>query len=167
MDRWKAGDEIQESIRTLVGEAHPHLADIVDDVIVIFREKASKKGGAPVLGKTGKAPALLSLLGERQYKFILELGADTWANLDGDQRQALLDHQLCYIGGEEDEKSGDMKYHLNEPDICYFSEEIDRRGHWRPDLTPPEEEKEETQELSKSEQIDLLLEDDDDDGNDS
>ena len=161
MDRWKAGEEVQDSIRTLIGEAHPHLADIADDIIVIFREKASKKGGAPVLGKTGKAPALLSLLGERQYKFIVELGADTWADLDGEQRIALLDHQLCYIGGEEDEKSGEMKYHLNEPDISYFSGEVDRRGHWRPDLTPPAEDSDTTPELTQSEQLDLLLEDED------
>jgi len=157
MDRWKAGEDIQESIRTLVGEAHPHLADIVDDIIVIFREKASKKGGIPVLGKTGKAPALLSLLGERQYKFIVELGADTWTDLDEAQRLALLDHQLCYIGGEEDEKTCEMKYHLNEPDISYFSGEVERRGHWRPDLTPPKEESEDTPEMTQSEQLDLLL----------
>ena len=162
MDRWKAGDEIQESVRNHIGQTHPHLADIAEDIIVIFREKASKKGGYPVLGKTGKAPALLSLLGERQYKFIIELGADTWANLKDEERNALLDHQLCYIGGEEDEKSGDMKYHLTEPDISYFSEEVVRHGHWRPDLTPKTEEKEETQELSNSDQVDLLLEDDDD-----
>ena len=163
MDRWKAGSEIQAQIDTLIGEAHPHLADISEEIIVIFKEKASKKGGVPVLGKTGKAPALLSLLGERQYKYIIELGADTWATLEEAQRISLLDHQLCYIGGEEDEKSGEMKYHLNEPDISYFSGEVERRGHWRPELNSATEENEDTPpELSKSEQIDMLLGDDDD-----
>ena len=101
MDRWKAGDAIQEDIKTLIGEAHPHLADICDDIIVIFKEKASRKGGQPTLGKTSKAPALISLLGEREYQFVIELAADTWNQLDDTQKKALLDHQLCFIGGKK------------------------------------------------------------------
>jgi hypothetical protein len=142
MDRWKAGEETQDDIKTLVGEAHPHLVDIMDDIIVIFKEKASRKGGQPVLGKTSKAPALISLLGERDYQFVIELAADTWNLLDEVQRKALLDHQLCFIGGEEDEKSGEMKYYLTAPDISYFSSEVDRNGHWRPDLSESDEEEE-------------------------
>jgi len=140
MDRWKAGEEVQQSLRETVGKAHPHLADIVDEIIVIFKDKASRKGGQPILGKTSKAPALISVLGERQYQFVIELGADTWVLLDDDQRNALLDHQLSFIGGEEDEKTAEMKYHLTTPDISYFSGEVERHGHWRPDLSPKEEE---------------------------
>ena len=140
MDRWKAGDQVQETIRNLIGQAHPHLVDICDDIIVIFKEKASRKGGRPVLGKTSKAPALLSLLGEREYQFVIELAADTWNQLDEVQKNSLLDHQLCFIGGEEDQKSGEMKYHMNAPDISYFSSEVERNGHWRPDLSENEDE---------------------------
>lgn len=143
MDRWKAGEAIQESIKTLIGQAHPHLVDICDDIIVIFKEKASRKGGQPTLGKTSKAPALISLLGEREYQFVIELAADTWNQLDDTQKMALLDHQLCFIGGEEDEKTAEMKYHLTSPDISYFSDEVLRNGHWRPDLSPSDEEKQE------------------------
>ena len=135
MDRWKAGEEIQGQIKTLIGNAHPHLADICDDIIVIFKEKASCKGGKAILGKTSKAPALLSLLGEREYQFVIELAADTWNQLTDIQKNSLLDHQLCFIGGEEDQKSGEMKYHLTAPDISYFSSEVERNGHWRPDLS--------------------------------
>tara|TARA_B100000424_G_scaffold254058_1_gene231753 strand:+ start:283 stop:747 length:465 start_codon:yes stop_codon:yes gene_type:complete len=145
MDRWKAGDEIQENIKTLIGEAHPHLADICDDIICIFKEKASRKGGQPVLGKTSKAPALISLLGERDYQFVIELAADTWNLLEEDQRKSLLDHQLCFIGGEEDDKSGEMKYFMTAPDISYFSSEVERNGHWRPDLSESDEEEESTE----------------------
>lgn len=143
MDRWKAGEQIQESIKTLIGQAHPHLVDICDDIIVIFKEKASRKGGQPTLGKTSKAPALISLLGERQYQFVIELAADTWNLLSEEHKLALLDHQLCFIGGEEDEKTAEMKYFLTTPDISYFSSEVERNGHWRPDLSPSEEESEE------------------------
>jgi hypothetical protein len=142
MDRWKAGDQVQEQIRNLIGQAHPHLVDICDDIIVIFKEKASRKGGQPVLGKTSKAPSLISLLGEREYQFVIELAADTWNQLDDVQKNSLLDHQLCFIGGEEDQKSGEMKYHLTTPDISYFSSEVERNGHWRPDLSEKDEESE-------------------------
>lgn len=154
MDRWKAGDAVQENIKTLIGQAHPHLADICDDIIVIFKEKASRKGGQPVLGKTSKAPALISLLGEREYQFVIELAADTWNRLDDTQKMALLDHQLCFIGGEEDEKTCEMKYYLTAPDISYFSSEIERNGHWRPDLSESEEE--EGAEDSDAQDLDLL-----------
>lgn len=135
-DKWKAGPEIQEQINTLIGNAHPHLADIMNDIVVIFKEKCSRKGGIPILGKTSKAPAILSVLGEHTYEFVIELGADCWNNLNGEQRTALLDHQLCFIGGEEDEKSGEMKYFLSTPDVYYFSEEINRNGNWRADILP-------------------------------
>ena len=82
MDRWKSGEEIQSQLKTLIGKAHPHLATICDDIIVIFKEKASRKGGNPQLGKTSKAPSLITLLGERDYQFVIELGADTWNQLD-------------------------------------------------------------------------------------
>jgi hypothetical protein len=139
MDRWKAGEEIHESIKTLIGNHHPHLADISNDIVVIFKEKASRKAGCqPVLGKTSKASPLLSLLGDRKYQFIIELSADTWIKLSDDQKTALLDHQLSFIGGEEDEKTAEMKYYLVQPDISYFAAEVTRNGYWRPDLSEPE-----------------------------
>ena len=135
-DKWKAGPEVQEQINHLIGNAHPHLVDIMDDIVVIFKEKCSRKGGRPILGKTSKAPAILSVLGEHTYEFVIELGADCWNNLNEPQRLALLDHLLCFIGGEEDEKSGEMKYFLSTPDVYYFSEEVERNGSWREDMMP-------------------------------
>ena len=142
-DKWKAGEEIQQMINQLVGEAHPHLADIADQIVVIFKDKCSRKGGSPVLGKTSKAPAIIKVLGEADYEFVIELGADCWNMLTPEQKIALLDHQLCFIGGEEDPKTAEMKYYLTTPDVFYFSQEIERHGSWRPDLTPepdPEDE---------------------------
>ena len=40
-----------------------------------------------------------------------------------------------------------MKYFLTSPDISYFSSEIERNGHWRPDLSPAEESDEDAQDL--------------------
>ena len=132
MDRWKASDEVQDKIRSLISTHHTHLIDISDGVIVIFKEKASKKGGKPIFGRTTKAPALITLLSEREYKFVIEIGGDIWSALSDKEQTALLDHQLCFIGAEEIEQTGDMAYFLKEPDIYYFSEEVERNGSWRP-----------------------------------
>lgn len=137
-DKWKAKEELLDEMKLMIGQGHPHLTDICDDIIILFKEKASKKGGRPVFGKTSKAPAILSVLGERDYKFVLEIGWDVWTQLDAKQSKALLDHLLHFIGGEEVEETGEMKYYLREPDIYYFSEEVETHGHWRPDLNKEE-----------------------------
>ncbi len=158
-EKWKAGSEIQSTVNKLIGNSHPHLADICNEIVVIFKEKCSRKGGVPILGKTSKAPSILSVLGDHTYEFVIELGADCWNNLNGVQRECLLDHQLCFIGGEEDDKSGEMKYFLTTPDVFYFSEEIDRNGNWRDDITPdgiPEEDKSDTQGQTEEASTDFL-----------
>jgi hypothetical protein len=35
-DKWKAGPEVQEQINHLIGNAHPHLVDIMDDIVVVL-----------------------------------------------------------------------------------------------------------------------------------
>ena len=133
-NKWKAGDSEYITIRDLISTNHQHLVDVMDDIVVIFKERASKKGTTVIYGKTSKAPAILSLLGERPYQFVLEIGFDHWNTMLPAQKRALLDHLLCFIGGEEDEQTAEMKYYLREPDVYYFSEEIERNGHWRQEL---------------------------------
>ena len=132
MDKWKASAETHDKLKDLIASHHTHLVDVLDDIVIIFKEKASKKGDLIVYGKTSKAPAILSLLGEREWKFLIEIGYDAWQKLNDTQQTALLDHQLCFITGKEDEQTAAMKYSLTEPDVSYFTEEIARNGHWRP-----------------------------------
>jgi hypothetical protein len=140
MDKWKAGEALHQQVQSLIGNHHPHLADIADQIVVIFKDKCSKKGDTVILGKTSKAPNILSVLGEKDYKFVIEIGADVWDTLSENQKVYLLDHQLCFIGGEEDEKTAEMKYFISEPDVYYFSQEVLRHGSWRTDLFQENEE---------------------------
>ena len=144
--KWKASPELHLQLQEVIANHHPHLSGIFDDIVIIFKEKCSKRGGVSILGTTSKAPSILSVLGEQAYAFVIELGADEWNNLNLEQRNALLDHQLCFIKGEEDEKTGDMKYYLTTPDVYYFSEEVERHGNWRPLLNVEEEAEESTEE---------------------
>ena len=132
VDMWLASADVVEVTKTLIAKFHPHLAIVEDEIAILFREKASKAGGKVVLGKSKKAPSLISLLGNKNFKFILEVAADEWAGLNGKQQTALLDHLLCYCWGEEDSKTGDMKWSVRTPDLCFFKEEWKRHGNWRP-----------------------------------
>lgn len=134
MDIWKAGDDVMKRMQRLIANHHPHLALIEDEIGVIFREKASEVAGVIILGKTKKAPPILSVLTDKKftYKFIIELGADEWQNLSNPQQDALLDHHLCSMAVEEDANSGAIKCQIRPPDFVGYKGEVERHGMWRP-----------------------------------
>lgn len=136
MEVWKANQDVREIVKKIITNHHPMLVVYEDQIGLIFREKASKAGGQVVLGRTKKATVLLGVLGDVDYKFIIELASDEWHELNTMQREALLDHHLCACRVEEDEKSGNVKFFIAAPDFVGYRGEIERHGIWRPD---PEE----------------------------
>lgn len=134
MEIWKAGPEVMKSVSKLIGKHHPHLALIEEDIIVVFREKAIEKAGKIIMGATKKATPLLAVLTDKKYKykFIIEIGADVWKELDAKQQKALLDHHLCAMKVEEDPNTGETKCSLRPADFVGYREEIERWGMWRP-----------------------------------
>lgn len=136
MDIWKAEQHVVDMMVDLVNKYHHHLAPYVDQIAVIFREKAAKTGGCVILGKTKKAPLLVNLLGNVEYCFIIELAADEWTGLTTEQREALLDHHLCACRVEIDKKTGDPKFFIAPPDFVGYRGEIERHGIWRPSPEP-------------------------------
>ena len=132
-DHWKAPDEIHAQIKELIGQYHPDLALVVDEIVVVFREKAGSSGGQVVLGRSKRSTALANALSGVEYKFILEIAADQWENeLTSRQREALLDHLLTACRAEEDPKSGEVKCSIASPDISAYRENIERYGMWFP-----------------------------------
>ena len=127
---YKAEPQVYDIMRDLVGQYHPDLALVVDEIAIVFREKAASAGGRPVYGKARKATPLLGVLGDTDYKFILELAADEWLNLTSRQHQALIDHLLCAC--RADEEDGAIKCHMAPADVEFFFDELDRWGDWRP-----------------------------------
>lgn len=127
---WKAGEDVMTMMESLLGH-HPDLALVEDEIAVVFREKAAKKGGKIVLGSSKKAPAMLGVLGDTEYKFILEIAADEWQSLTNKQQLALVDHLLCGCGVEENPTTGTMKCFLRTPDVAFYWDELDRHGDWR------------------------------------
>ena len=133
VDYWKADKDsgIPKMLTTLLGH-HPDLVLVEDEIAVVFREKAAKKGGKVVLGNSKKAPAMIGVLGDTDYKFILEIAADEWGDLTSKQQLALVDHLLCTCGVEENPNTGNMRCFIRTPDVAFFWDELDRHGDWRP-----------------------------------
>ena len=130
---WKANDQIHAQLKELIGQNHPDLALVSDDIVAVFREKAGKSGGQVVLGNSKKVAAIANAIGNTEYKFVLELAADQWEHeLTSKQREALLDHLLTACRCEEDPKSGDLKCTVARPDIMAFRENVERYGMWFP-----------------------------------
>jgi hypothetical protein len=132
-DSWKAADDVYEIMKGLVASNHPDLALVVDEIIIVFNEKARKSGGNTVYGNAGRVGKMTNVIGGTDYKFILTLGADTWeTELSSRQRKALLDHLLCMCRCDEDPSSGELKCYNVRPDIMAFRENVERYGMWFP-----------------------------------
>jgi hypothetical protein len=130
MDVWKAGKDVTDQVESLIMKHHHDLAPFTKEIAVLFREKASKSGGVAVLGRSKKSPPILNVLGDGDYKFIIELAADEWANLTDTQKVALLDHHLCACSVEQD-KNGEDKFMITPPDFVGYRGELERHGIWR------------------------------------
>ena len=126
-----AGEEVVNTMKDLVAKYHPHLALVVDEIAVVFKEKATQVGDVVITGKSSKAPAILQTLSEVNWKFILLLAADQWKEMSDKERLALLDHHLCACRAEENEETQETRYFIQPPDVEFYREEIERHGFWR------------------------------------
>lgn len=135
---YKASEEIYETMKDLITNHHPNLATIIDEIAILFKEKATQVGDTVIPGKTSKASPLLGLLSERDWKFVITLAEDEWSQMTNKQRVALLDHHLCACGAEENAKSGEMKYFVKVPDVSFFKDEVERHGFWRTSGASPQ-----------------------------
>ena len=95
-------------------------------------DTAGKKNGRPVWGKVRRVSGAMEYLLEQD--FIMEVPMDTWNEMNEAQRTALVDHLLERCTGEEDEKTGDMKWVTREPDVQEFTTILRRHGAWTVDL---------------------------------
>jgi hypothetical protein len=135
---WRAGDDVMTTVTDLIAKYHPDLVLCEDEIAVVFKEKASTVGEAVITGKTSKAPKLLGILGEVDYKFVITLGADSWQEMSDPQRLALLDHHLCACGAEENPKTGNTKFYVRVADVSFFKDEVERHGFWRTSGAAPQ-----------------------------
>jgi hypothetical protein len=126
-----AAEEVEKIANALLPTYHAELATA--RIQYIFVDKASKKNGKPVLGKSRRVSGALEFLLERD--FLIEVALDEWNNATERQRQALVDHLLESCTGIEDEENGGaMKWTMRMPDVNEFTSILHRHGAWTADL---------------------------------
>lgn len=106
---------------------HPELATA--RMRFIYVDKASQKNGRPIYGKVKRVSGNMEFLLE--LDFLIEVGLDAYNELTAEQRTAAIDHLLEQCTGEEDEKTGEMKWSMREPDVREFTTIFRRNGAWQ------------------------------------
>lgn len=130
MDYWKA--EEPEAMATEYLKFHPDLMGA--HIAWLFKEKATKSDGRPIVGKPFKVPAKYQPImeenssGERGYDFMIVIGADVWSELRNDQKEAWVDYLLEQCYGEETESTGEMKWKIRKPEVQAFTVILSRHG---------------------------------------
>lgn len=124
-----AGDTVGKIASALIPNYHPELATA--RMMYMFVDKASKKGGRPVMGKAKKITGFMEYLAEAD--FLIEVPLDIWNDLSEAARTALVDHLLESCTGVEGD-DGTMKWTGREPDVQEYSTILDRYGAWNEQL---------------------------------
>lgn len=130
MKEYSDAETVEGIAKRVIPDFQPHLATA--RIRYVFCDKASKKGGQEILGKVRRLGGAIEHLLEAD--FLIEVAQDKWNELDTQQRDALTDHLLERCHGEEDEKSGEMKWTVQEPDVQEFASILRRHGAWNPSL---------------------------------
>lgn len=106
-------------------------------ILYVFRDEHAVSDGKPQLGRTTRPGALLKFLCERAFSFkpdfLIEIAEDLWGELEREEQDALLDHELAHCDYRET-KQGDRRPRLRGHDVEEFSEVLRRRGAWKPEL---------------------------------
>jgi len=120
--------EVSQNVLDMAsGIIEAHHPDLLDARIgFIFRSEQQISAGKSTWGKAQKVSDKLKVY--LDFDFLIWLALDVWISLSYNQKQALLDHELCHC--LYDERKMSMRAH----DVEEFTEIIDRYGLWRIDL---------------------------------
>lgn len=131
-------DSVKEIASKLIPKHHTHLGSA--NIIYLCRSKASAPGGQKSPGAVKKASPIEKHVSRAYFQdgqeadFIVMVALDVWNDLAPNQRTALVDHLLTQCGGEEDPKTGEMKFRKRAPQVQEFPEVAERHGRWNTGL---------------------------------
>lgn len=130
--------EVREIAEKIIDKHHPHLKDAKGVIGYYFRD-----GNSDWAGKAKKCTAFERHVTD--YMLFVFINKDAWRVFTPDQRQALVDHELCHFKRKservwnEEKKVWEDKYEpanasdswqMREHDVEEFSEIIQRHGLW-------------------------------------
>ncbi len=123
---WTQADErVIELAQRIIRENHPRLLDA--RIGFLFRSEPGSSKGRMVIAQAKKIPA--SLKAVLDLDFIIWISRPDWLKYMPEQREALIDHELCHCGGSELDG-----WHIRGHDVEEFVEIIERHGLWQDDL---------------------------------
>lgn len=122
----KATEEMVSVCREMLEAYHPHLDGV--RLAIVKKDKASKHRGKVVGACVGKPSKKMKPLLEAEYHFVMVVAEDVWEELDGKQKRALMDHELCHCGFDSDGEA-----ELRPHDLEEFAVVLARHGCWRGD----------------------------------
>jgi len=107
-----------------------HHSELLGHVSIgfVFRSDVSYSGGKYVLAKIAKIPPKLTPF--LKYDLVVWIAEDEYSKLSGEQRDALIDHELCHVEYDTVEDKIALVGH----DIEEFNEIIVRYGAWNKSL---------------------------------
>jgi len=124
----KANSMCIDLVAKVIHEYHPRLREA--RIGVLFRSTAGSRNGRLIIGQASTVSEKWNVvLGNvSRLDFIIWLAKDWWDDASVDQRNALVDHELCHCYFDE------WKPKILGHDIEEFAEVIERHGLWRNDL---------------------------------
>lgn len=112
--------------KELVEKYHPQLQDA--RIGLVMRSEAATSQGREVLAKISKidkkTQALMEAAGAEPVDLLIWIAEDVWMQMGNEQRQALIDHELCHV------QIGENGYKLVGHDFEEFKVILERYGLW-------------------------------------
>lgn len=124
MVEWSEAPQYILDIATRIIERHhPELQEA--RIAFVLRSEAPRTNGRVTLGKASKVSPMAQV--HIPFDYIIWIAADQWGALSTQQREALIDHELCHLQWSE----GVAK--IRGHDVEEFTEIIARYGYWWPE----------------------------------
>lgn len=119
---YPAPSDVIETAKRLIALYHEHLCTA--RIGFLFRSEAPVSGGRITLGKAKLVTAEMRVYAD--YDFLIWLAKDRYMSMSAEQREALIDHELCHCLFDEAEEKASLRGH----DIEEFNCILQRYGFW-------------------------------------
>jgi hypothetical protein len=148
---------VKEVAEPLIVQYHGHLKDFNVRIEYVFTDKMPKRGGKDVWAFVRKVTNLNAYLatktGDADAFFVMVVSEHIWDLLSDRGRKALVDHELCHMGAEVQEKEDGevVKLTLIPHDMEEFLAINRRWGLWQEEVDAKESKEEDGEEVEDEE----------------
>jgi hypothetical protein len=128
----EADPSVISTAQEIIQKYHPDLMEAL--IGFVFRSEAGKSLNKFIVAKACKVDRKLRPFLDDDYHFFIWIDQETWERISTEQRQALIDHELCHC------TMLDMEPKFRAHDIEEFRVILDRWGLWNYDLVSSQKE---------------------------